>query len=718
MNAETPELNPLQELALHLLRNGYHPLALPLGSKSPGYAGWQNRLPTEESVIRDFHGQRNTGLLQGVPAPDNTFLVTIDIDINDHPLMACVGRAIGGDVPTKVGKKGASYLVRAIGEVKSQTLHDYRDGKKRPAGDILGKGKLTVIPPSIHPDTKLPYRWINDLSPLTVRYDELPLINETTIDEIKAFLRDENNPIAALNDMVWKGAGGGGNTHDTCLSAVASMVARGWTDEAIIARIRRAKREACEHAGEVYNWPKDLQTIQEWIDSAREKEFGLRRSKSKPSHGELANFVVAKHGSIIRRDRGRRDWCVFNGKFWGEGATEEVKTLIRSCLPDEQVFKGTIDGIEGVMRLYPELSIEPDRWDADKHLLNCPDGTYDPRSGERYDHDPRHHITKMARVCPRFDYQGSRWLSALDSWFGGDPVELEYIQTLFGLFLTGETRDECVAIWIGKSGAGKTKMTDIMGYILGDYAQTATDTAFLEVRYHPHQEEVARMRGKRLVFIHEVEGYLNLRRVKSIASGEAVSASFKGKDSFEFRPEAKIWFVGNEAPPTKSSGRELQRRFHVYEFMRQIEEKDMDLNLGAKLQDEADQILGWAIDGAKRYYREGLVRSPHVIESTKRYFADADIVEQFIEERCVVEASAVEIVAFLFNSHNTWAEDCGIRHKLDKGRLSQRLKAKGFGLDRRVMHAGKPAVRVVVGLRLRTDDELPFRGVVQDGDQF
>jgi hypothetical protein len=76
------------------------------------------------------------------------------------------------------------------------------------------------------------------------------------------------------------------------------------------------------------------------------------------------------------------------------------------------------------------------------------------------------------------------------------------------------------------------------GYILGDYAQTATDSGFLEVRYHPHQEKVARMRGKRLVFIHEVEGYPNRGRVKSIASGKAVSASFKGKDSFEFRPEA------------------------------------------------------------------------------------------------------------------------------------------------------------------------------------
>ena len=35
-----------------------------------------------------------------------------------------------------------------------------------------------------------------------------------------------------------------------------------------------------------------------------------------------------------------------------------------------------------------------------------------------------------------------------------------------------------------------------------------------------------------------------------------------------------------------------------------------------------------------------------------------------------------------------------------------------------MVHSGKPAVRVVVGLRLRTDAELPFRGIVEEGDKF
>jgi putative DNA primase/helicase len=310
----------------------------------------------------------------------------------------------------------------------------------------------------------------------------------------------------------------------------------------------------------------------------------------------------------------------------------------------------------------------------------------------------------MTRVSPNFNYQGSVWAKAIDTWFNSDVVEIDYIQTLLGLFLTGETRDECVAMWTGKSGAGKSKMTDIMSHIMGDYAQAATDTAFLEVRYHPHQEEIARMQGKRLIMISEVEGHLNLRRVKSIASGEETSASFKGKDSFQFKPVAKIWFVGNESPPTKSSGRELQRRFHVYEFVREIADKDMDINLGTKLRAEAELVLGWVIHGAKKYYDTGLHRSPHAILSTDKYFADADILEQWKSDCCVVDPSAITTVAALYVSFGYWADEAGVKFKPDKGRFSQRLKAKGFILERRVVEKGQCAVRVVVGLRLYEEE--------------
>jgi putative DNA primase/helicase len=712
-------VNSTREIALRLLRIGFTPLYVEANSKAARNLGWQVERPSERSIDQKFSHPSNIGVRCGDLHQDGTCLIAIDVDVDDPDVLECVARAIGADVPRKRGKKGATFFVRGCYQQKTTKIKLLRGGVKIDAIDILARGAQTVIPPSTHPETGQPYKWIGGKPLWEINYQELPVFDETLIDEIRGFCANPDDLIYKLNTMQWAGVGGGGNTHDTCLSAIASMVARNWPDTTIHERIQRAKREACEAVGMEYHWPESQRIIQGWIESAKAKGFDQPKKKSKPSHGDLANLVLAKHGADIRRDKDLRDWYRYNGKFWEPGAIEGIKTLVRQCLTDDQVFRTVIDGVEAILRLYPEIVISNNDWDRDKHYLNCPEGTYNLKTRERMPHNPAHLITRITRISPRFDYHDSLWVKALETWFGGDPVEIEYIQMLFGLFLTGETKDECVAMWIGKSGAGKSKMTDIMSYIMGDYAQTATDTAFLDVRYHPHHEEVARMRGKRLVFIHEVEGYLNLRRVKSIASGEATSASFKGKDSFEFHPEAKLWFVGNEAPPSKSSGRELQRRFHVYEFVRQIEIKDMDRDLGAKLRNEADAILGWVIDGAVKYYAKGgIERSPHVIESSSHYFADADVLEQWIEDCCIVDAGAVSAVAELFTSHSFWADEARVKAILDKGRFSQRLKAKGYALERRTLFTGKPAVRAVVGLRLRTNDEMPLHGVVQEGEKF
>jgi len=91
--------------------------------------------------------------------------------------------------------------------------------------------------------------------------------------------------------MEWHGVGGGGNTHDTCLRAVASMVGRNWSDPAIHDRIQRAKREACERNGDGYHWPESQRVIQEWIDSSREKKHDVQTKRKRKSDDVSADIL-------------------------------------------------------------------------------------------------------------------------------------------------------------------------------------------------------------------------------------------------------------------------------------------------------------------------------------------------------------------------------------------------------------------------------------------
>ena len=195
------------------------PLQVDYKSKAPRYVGWQSLQPSAESLARAFARPSNLGIRTGDVQVDGTCLLAIDIDLDDAELIRAVEQAIGVKVPCKQGKKGYTWFVRVDEPLPKKGLHWYREGKKRAAGDILCVGSQSVVPPSVHPDTNQPYRWVSGRPLDEVPYREIPVFSRTLIDEIAGFCRNSKDPIYALNDMDWRGVGGGGDTHDACLAA-------------------------------------------------------------------------------------------------------------------------------------------------------------------------------------------------------------------------------------------------------------------------------------------------------------------------------------------------------------------------------------------------------------------------------------------------------------------------------------------------------------------
>lgn len=288
------------DTALSLFDKGYTPLRLEPGEKFTKAQGWSTDIPTVEKIRRAFARPSNLGLRLGDPMKDGTYLVAIDVDIEEVSLIRCVERAIGERVPVKRGKKGYTYFVRMDREVRTHKIYWHRDDKKTAAIDVLAKGAQTVLPPSIHPDTQLPYTWVSGTPIDEVELATLPVYTPVLLDEIRGFAKNPEDFVFALNDMEWRGVNGGGNTHDTCVQAVSSMVARNWTDEDIQQRIQRAKREACDAAGMAYDWPNAEKTIQEWIDSARDKKFD---TTTKKRVDDIPAEMFDRYAYVVELDR-------------------------------------------------------------------------------------------------------------------------------------------------------------------------------------------------------------------------------------------------------------------------------------------------------------------------------------------------------------------------------------------------------------------------------
>jgi hypothetical protein len=158
-----------RELGLALI-----PLAK--GQKNPIVKEWDRfsqALPTEaECDLWDRlweQGHRNVGIVLGKASG----VVFLDIDSDDPRILAAAP-------PSPVRKRGKKGESRAF---------KYRDGielKHYPCLDILSNGSQSVLPPSIHPDTRQPYVW---LTPDTLENFSVSDLPELDLGFLPEFLR-------------------------------------------------------------------------------------------------------------------------------------------------------------------------------------------------------------------------------------------------------------------------------------------------------------------------------------------------------------------------------------------------------------------------------------------------------------------------------------------------------------------------------------------------
>jgi putative DNA primase/helicase len=66
------------------------------------------------------------------------------------------------------------------------------------------------------------------------------------------------------------------------------------------------------------------------------------------------------------------------------------------------------------------------------------------------------------------------------------------------------------------------------------------------------------------------------------------------------------------------------------------EDAEKDFREG-RLMPELPGILNWAIEGLRAYLKEGLNPPPAVLDATKEYRQDMDVVEQWIDGRCDID---------------------------------------------------------------------------------
>lgn len=149
------------------------------GSKACKIPNWQLPDDQQASGTLDMWRRRfadnGIGLLMGSPLPDGTRLGALDVDREEYVALARV--LLANPICGRFGQKGVVFFVRygrQLGnpEFRVRGKENASWGK---VAECLFEKKLCVIPPTIHPKTNAPYRWLG--IPLhEVDFTKLPMV--------------------------------------------------------------------------------------------------------------------------------------------------------------------------------------------------------------------------------------------------------------------------------------------------------------------------------------------------------------------------------------------------------------------------------------------------------------------------------------------------------------------------------------------------------------
>lgn len=454
-----------------------------------------------------------------------------------------------------------------------------------------------------------------------------------------------------------------------------------------------------------------------------EVEFGASVNYELNDTGN-SRRLVDRFGGYIKFNFENKMWCLWNGKFWQNDITKQIKTFAEVIISDmkSEAFRADDENerkakLKNVQRAYSSAGKEAmlkecqhqetipavnNDFDSYEMLLNTESGIVDLMSGEILEHDKKYMLSKIIPSHIDMQKEPKQWLKFLDEVFLGDKEMVSWIQKAVGYTLTGSTREQCLFICYGDGSNGKSVFLDIVSRLLGEYAVNAQVETILERKNGSsnYTSDLARLKGARFVTTGENnEGSkMNEGLLKQLTGGEKITARFLYGTEFEFYPNFKLWLATNHKPIIRGTDKGIWRRIMAMPFLLQVDGKKRDKNLVFKLEQELPQILGWAVKGALRWQKEdGLEPLPKLIkESVQDYKNEMDVISAFLVEECYNETDWETSSKDLYSEYEKWA----------KSSNEYLMSATKFGreLAKRYTKERKSYGVVYKGIKLKKDD--------------
>ena len=748
------EVKSMKEWALYYAELGLAVFPLAYRNKVPAIEGGCKAATTEKSKIERWWNQNpryNIGIATG---NKSNGLVVIDLDVDKNK--GIDGYEVlrdwqnkHGELPETwqsiTGRGGYHYFY------KDTITHSNKVGLYEGV-DIRGEGGYIVAPPSVHPNGNT-YEWEQEPKEYEIAQVD-DIVNDFFKGE-KQRIDSEHKTNFKVPELIPEG-----KRVDTIVRLIASLRTKGLDDDAIKAAVRVENEKRC-------NPPLKEKELEKAVFPALKRDWQVNSpyynnfNAMNENDNKYVNEVLKKLNELnaVERfpmnDRGsadlfatvfmdvsrynptKKDWMYYDGTRWvadqeGMRAKRNAKTLadvlVRYSatvfLPDDK-RQSYIKYTAGMMNYRSRNVMVTDakdlnffenmELDKDDFLLNCKNCVLD-LSGDQpkaLEHSADLLLSKLCNANYNPAATCTLWEKTVNEIMQGDAEKIKYLQKMSGRLLTGDTSEEEFYIFFGATTRnGKSTITELLLYLLGDYATTISPES-LAIKANKDSRtaspDIAKLAGTRFVVASEPPRRMlfDSSLVKTLTGRDTVSARFLHENEFQFKPKFKLILNSNYLPVISDKTVFSSNRVKVVPFERHFTEKEQNKHLKEQLQQEIDGILNWCIKGLQLYRKEGLEPPVAVQNATHEYSEDSDKVGKFISE-CLVKTNQNLAAKDVYEKYSQWCNDCGLG--ID-GRTSfyEELKIKNL-LSKTGTVTGKTVKNVIKGYSFVDETFHPVDG--------
>ncbi|MEI4770497.1 phage/plasmid primase, P4 family [Psychrobacillus sp. FJAT-51614] len=328
---------------------------------------------------------------------------------------------------------------------------------------------------------------------------------------------------------------------------------------------------------------------------------------------------------------------------------QQMKKKIQKHLLDEHSKSSHVrDTLE---QLKNRVWYDGDLFDSPllKNKINCKNGILNLTTRKMEEHSPELVTTIQLNAnynesasCPTFDEFINSSLSKKDVMIA---------QELMGYLLIPETVAEKAFILHGPGRTGKSTFLKLIEYILGK--KNISNVALQDLS---HQFKPSLLFGKLANIYADLpnKALQDTSLFKTLVSGDSIVAEEKFRSPFSFSNKARLLFSCNELPANyvdRTDG--FYRRLIILPFLRQVEESKIDTALQFKLQNEADGIVRWALEGLERLITNNyqFTKSETTENLLFEYKKQSNNVIWYVTEFCELKVDGVEYSQNLYHHY-------------------------------------------------------------------